>query len=270
MENLKKTYTTLNPKQKDEFLWQVLVRHPDIRNQLIEYFATPEDAEIPSLEEIFSEIEDTCKEVIEELEGIDYEEVDWEDYTPPHSGYVPEWEAFDSIIIEKVDEIFEFQMPDVVSPISNGNIIGGVCILLGMYEACRDAKANGCNTFDDPNEEYIEYWKKDFYTTAIDAFNMSTTNPNHVKQIFQAIFERYKDEIETLSEIEGSDWIEKLPIKSKSHAEDRKQSADNDSWLEGEKRVGKRWCFVCLPTVIGVGLGVRGLGYFQGAAGRIS
>src|SRR5579872_1128032 len=40
---------------------------------------------------------------------------------------------------------------------------------------------------------------------------------------------------ETLSEKEGPDWVDKLPPKIKEHAEGRRMTAHNDSWLEGEK-----------------------------------
>lgn len=40
---------------------------------------------------------------------------------------------------------------------------------------------------------------------------------------------------ETLREKVGEDWLDKLPTKIKEHAEGRKRTAINDSWLEGEK-----------------------------------
>lgn len=40
---------------------------------------------------------------------------------------------------------------------------------------------------------------------------------------------------ETLSESEGVNWLDKLPPKIKEHAEKRQQTANDDSWLEGEK-----------------------------------
>ncbi|MGN7742554.1 Swt1 family HEPN domain-containing protein [Pseudomonas sp. 22526] len=40
---------------------------------------------------------------------------------------------------------------------------------------------------------------------------------------------------ETLEESEGIDWVNKIPLKIKSHAENRQQTAQQDSWLEGEK-----------------------------------
>lgn len=40
---------------------------------------------------------------------------------------------------------------------------------------------------------------------------------------------------ETLTENEGIDWWDKLPAKTKTHAETRQETALKDSWLEGEK-----------------------------------
>lgn len=40
---------------------------------------------------------------------------------------------------------------------------------------------------------------------------------------------------DALAEKEGPDWIEKLPLKIKEHAESRRDTALKDSWLEGEK-----------------------------------
>jgi hypothetical protein len=40
---------------------------------------------------------------------------------------------------------------------------------------------------------------------------------------------------QTLVENDGVNWIEKLPSKIKKHAENRRDTALKDSWLEGEK-----------------------------------
>jgi len=40
---------------------------------------------------------------------------------------------------------------------------------------------------------------------------------------------------ETLTENEGIDWWDKLPNKTRTHAETRQETAIKDSWLEGEK-----------------------------------
>ena len=40
---------------------------------------------------------------------------------------------------------------------------------------------------------------------------------------------------DALEEKEGHDWIEKLPVKIRQHAESRRDTALKDSWLEGDK-----------------------------------
>ncbi|WP_445221998.1 Swt1 family HEPN domain-containing protein [Bradyrhizobium sp. Pa8] len=40
---------------------------------------------------------------------------------------------------------------------------------------------------------------------------------------------------DALAEKEGADWQDKLPPKIKEHAEGRRETAQKDSWLEGEK-----------------------------------
>lgn len=40
---------------------------------------------------------------------------------------------------------------------------------------------------------------------------------------------------DALEEKDGHDWVEKLPLKIKEHAESRRDVALKDSWLEGEK-----------------------------------
>lgn len=48
---------------------------------------------------------------------------------------------------------------------------------------------------------------------------------NHVREFIR----------DTLSENEGVDWINKIPSKIKQHADKRLDTAQADSWLEGEK-----------------------------------
>lgn len=201
MDTFQNIYDSLTDNQKDDFLWNLLQKRADIRNQLIEYFKSgeekeadgEEEAEFRKPEDVIEIIEDTCKDVVSVLEEIDFEDVDWEDYVPPHSGYVPEWEAFDSIIIQKVDDAFEYEMPDVVSPIENGDIIQGVAMVLGMYEGCIKAQTDGNDVFGDAEEEFINRWEQGFLEDAVGSLDITNKNNQQLKVLFQAILERYKE-----------------------------------------------------------------------------
>lgn len=72
------------------------------------------------------------------------------------------------------------------------------------------------------------------------AFNIDLRNKAlEMARLYTVLF-CFENEIrdyirETLTENEGINWWEKLPVKIRTHAETRQQTALKDSWLEGEK-----------------------------------
>jgi len=75
---------------------------------------------------------------------------------------------------------------------------------------------------------------------ALSAFGVARRNSALEMARLYAVLHCFENEIrslirETLEEKEGAEWIEKLPLKAKQHAESRQKTAFADSWLEGEK-----------------------------------
>jgi len=75
---------------------------------------------------------------------------------------------------------------------------------------------------------------------ALSAFGVSRRNNALEMARLYAVLHCFENEVrslirETLEEKEGADWIDKLPVKIKQHAESRQKTAVTDSWLEGEK-----------------------------------
>ncbi len=71
-------------------------------------------------------------------------------------------------------------------------------------------------------------------------FNIQRRNNALQMARLYAVLHCFENEIrwfirETLEDIEGADWIDKLPPKIKEFAEKRQAQAYKDSWLEGEK-----------------------------------
>lgn len=76
---------------------------------------------------------------------------------------------------------------------------------------------------------------------ALAPFNVQRRNRALEMARLYAVLHCFENEIrnlirETLEEKEGTDWLEKLPAKTKKLAEDRQADAVKDSWLEGEKQ----------------------------------
>jgi hypothetical protein len=75
---------------------------------------------------------------------------------------------------------------------------------------------------------------------ALAPFNIQRRNNALEMARLYSVLHCFENEIrwfirETLVEKEGADWIDKLPQKIKTFAEDRQTQAYKDSWLEGEK-----------------------------------
>jgi HEPN superfamily Swt1-like protein len=75
---------------------------------------------------------------------------------------------------------------------------------------------------------------------ALSPFNVTTRNNALEMARLYSVLHCFENEVralirETLEEKEGSDWLDKLPKKTKEFAEGRQKTAFADSWLEGEK-----------------------------------
>ena len=55
-------------------------------------------------EDIISEYENYK----DETEGLNLEDFDWEDYTPRHSGYIPEWAATQHLAEEEAEFVYSY------------------------------------------------------------------------------------------------------------------------------------------------------------------
>jgi HEPN superfamily Swt1-like protein len=74
---------------------------------------------------------------------------------------------------------------------------------------------------------------------ALSPFSVSNRNNSLTMARLYAVLHCFENQIrgfirETLLEKEGAQWIDKIPPKIKTHAENRQATAQKDSWLEGE------------------------------------
>ena len=75
---------------------------------------------------------------------------------------------------------------------------------------------------------------------ALSPFNVATRNNALEMARLYSVLHCFENEVralirETLEEKEGTDWLDKLPQKTKTFADGRQKTAFADSWLEGEK-----------------------------------
>ena len=152
-------YKDTEDSVKLEFLRLLLEKNEGLRNQFLEY-CKPDGliGESHEKQENTGEIiSETCENLKDDLEALNFEDIDWEDYRPRHSGYIPEYEAIENIAEDQLNEIFDGWKDEILSLINNGQSLNAVCTMLGAYDACLDADIPGSgDVFGDITETLLQ------------------------------------------------------------------------------------------------------------------
>ena len=118
---------------KIEFLLSILLKNEGLRNQFIEY-CTPDnqDDERPEKKNYpVNLIIGFCRNLKDELECLDFENFDWQDYTPRHNGYIEDYEAMEYHADDQINEIFTFWSEQIRIQINNAHLIVAISSILG-------------------------------------------------------------------------------------------------------------------------------------------
>lgn len=135
------------PQVREDFLYKLLKKNQSIQKQFLEYCKQPAPAKQGNtkavkpgklVKQLFSE----CKA---ELETVDCEDVDWSDYTPRHSGYIPEYEAIENYAKDQFEAIIKGWKMILQKEILTGSLLQATCFLLGTYDACLWAEIPGAD-----------------------------------------------------------------------------------------------------------------------------
>ncbi|MEI7983140.1 MAG: hypothetical protein WCI71_15930 [Bacteroidota bacterium] len=137
---------------KLEFLLSVLSKNEGLRNQFIEY-CKPVEVIRKSQEknkDWGKMISKVCMKFKNELESLDFDNMDWSLYVPRHTGYIEDYEAYEHFAEDNMDDIFGGWKHDILILVNDGQLVPAVCNCLGMYDACLTVEIKGANNiFDD-------------------------------------------------------------------------------------------------------------------------
>src|SRR5690606_23082525 len=86
------------------------------------------------------------------FENVDLENPDWENYQPPRSGYIEEWEAYQYAAEQEFESIFDRYRSDATDKIIRQKADELVAMAIGLYEATQNAGiADEIGSFEDIN-----------------------------------------------------------------------------------------------------------------------
>lgn len=180
-------YHSSSNELKLAFLDALLKKDEALQSKFVEYCknystATEEEA-------AHSIIEEEKAELKEQLESLDFIDIEWEfeEYNP----HMPEYEVRDQIAEKKVAEEFDIFGAGLKGNLEKGQVDRCYLAMAGAYEACMEAKLQ-----DAPEAEMMEpFWLldllKDQWHQAKDQLDQSLITPYHFQRIINGLFERH-------------------------------------------------------------------------------
>ena len=101
-------YANTDEAIKLEFLHSILIKNDGLRNQFIEYCKPVKAIKMAVGDQVESEkiIIEQEKSFQNELECLDFENMDWREYVPRHGGYIEEYEAYEHFAEDQLTAVF--------------------------------------------------------------------------------------------------------------------------------------------------------------------
>ena len=179
---------------KIEFLLSILLKNEGLRNQFIEY-CTPDNQDDESPEKKnypVNLIIGFCRNLKDELECLDFENFDWQDYTPRHNGYIEDYEAMEYHADDQINEIFTFWSEQILIQINNAHLIVAISSILGAYDACFKAEIPGLDDiFGDTTRRLLQD-HGEMMEKAIAVIHATVISSDQAFRAMEIIFDHYQ------------------------------------------------------------------------------
>jgi hypothetical protein len=191
--NFEETYSKSSDDLKIRFLDESIMVDEKLRQKFMTFIRSQE-IETPGLSfnkflEMIQVVRADCKE---QFEMVDLENPDWDNYRPPVSGYIEEWEAYQYASEQEFELIFKKFRSEAVNKIIGQRPEELLAMLIGLYEAIQDADIpDEVGSFEDVNEFLLS----EYTSTMNELIGKIRVSIVPERKIFEAVelFFRYGD-----------------------------------------------------------------------------
>lgn len=175
--DFKKIFDNTGDEEKISFLYKLLENNSDLRKQFIDTINTSpinDATQTVEFNEFIENIVSFYEDYKSDMESLNLEDTDWENYTPRHSGYIEEWEAAQYMAEDEADMMFSFFEERIVTMLLENKLEDLFSELISFYFAAKDADINDpyCNLGDPANDYFIDK-HKEFINYSIDKIMVS-------------------------------------------------------------------------------------------------
>ncbi len=142
-----------------------------------------------SFKSFLKKIAETQEQYLEEFKNIDLENPDWDNYNPPHSSYIEEWEQYQQASEQEFEQVFEYFKSKAIDIIIQQQIDDLIANLLGLYKVCLKVEIEDeVGSFDDVNEFLTDEHKR-IMLDIIDKIKMSAVSSHKVNPAIKLFFD---------------------------------------------------------------------------------
>lgn len=187
----KRILDVLPTEDKELFLEELLEKNEPVRSQFLSRFRR-ESFSDPSLTKasLLRLFEEEKAEILNELEGLDFVDFDWDNYIPRHSGYIPDYEACEYMAEDMVTEVFGKYREKILVFIRQGKVAEGAMLLAAVYQSCTEAYYAENYAFDDTEEEFLNLFQPT-YDEMLQEVKSVIIDENQIFVLFEALFTQY-------------------------------------------------------------------------------
>lgn len=181
----------LPTEDKVLFLEELLKKNEPVRSQFISRFKK-ESLYDPALSKasLLSLYAEEKANLLKALEGLDFVGFDWENYIPPHSGYIPDYEACEYMAKDMVTEVLYEPRKKILAYVREGKVAEGGMIIAAVYQACTEAYYAENYALEDTEEEFLHLFQPT-YEEALLEIKSVIINNDQIVVFFDALFTQY-------------------------------------------------------------------------------
>jgi len=156
--NFNEIYKKTNEKLKLKFLDAITKNNTGLQQEFINFVNEGMETLVSmTYEDFFYLVQNFQKEFKAELESIDPENPDWDNYIPPRGGYIEEWEEYQNASEQEFEEIFSRFESTAIDQILKQQVTELLASLIGLHEAAEYAEIlDDIGSFENVNDFLID------------------------------------------------------------------------------------------------------------------
>ncbi|NQV01711.1 MAG: hypothetical protein HQ542_03625 [Bacteroidia bacterium] len=186
---------------KLQFLKDALQKNDALRNQFTRYCESLHSNPKKKVQEKpLKTISEACEKLNAELESLDFEDMDWRNYVPRHSGYIEDYEAYENFAEDQLNEILDAWKNNIGKCVNNGELELAVCQCLGSYDACWMSNIKGsADIFEDMTETLFQH-HQEVITETVDAMDGAVKSEEQAILASEAILNHFLEKYQETSD----------------------------------------------------------------------